>query len=336
MIDPWLKQHLVCPRTRQPLEWHEDYLISSAGYKYPLFDGVPIMLLEEYEDTNPIRFETTREQLADPLSMLPDPGLGKDEIDPYVSEHIAATCGKLYRPLQNTMTRYPIPELKLPPGEGKLLLDIGCGWGRWSLAAAQKDYQPIGIDPSIDRVRVSRRVARQMGLDASFLVADARCLPFADGSFDVVFSYSVLQHFSREDVRLVLAEVQRTLALDGGISMIQMATRWGGRNLMNQLKQKFRKPNPFKVRFWPQRTLRRTFTDLIGPTTIIVDGFFTLNAQSFDLDLLPWRYRCVVHTSDRLRSLSKLAPWIGCFADSVYVQSEPKKRAPATKSNSGS
>jgi len=327
MLDPWLKQHLVCPRTRKPLEWHEEYLVSPAGHRYPIVDDVPIMLVEELPDTNPIRFETTRKQLADPLSMPPDPGLGKDEIDPYVRDQVVCTCGHMYDPIRDTMKRYPIPEIRLPPGEGKRLLDIGCGWGRWSVAAARKGYVPVGIDPSIDRVRVARRIMKQLGLNGSFVVADGRCMPFPDGVFEVVFSNGVLQHFSPESVRLTLAEVQRTLA-PGGFSKIQMATLWGPRNVMMAIKKKlFVKPGPFLVRYWPQGKLRRTFTELIGPTTISVDGFFSINPQASDLDLLPWKYRCVVHSSDFFRSLSDRAGWVGRFADSVYLQSEPEKKA---------
>ena len=89
---------------------------------------------------------------------------------------------------------------------GELLLDIGCNWGRWTIAAAQRGYRPIGIDPSFEAIVAARRIARQLGVDdARYVVADARKLPFADGTFDVVFSYGVLQHFSKSDVALSVA-----------------------------------------------------------------------------------------------------------------------------------
>ncbi len=103
--------------------------------------------------------------------------------------------------------------------------------------------------------------------------------------------------------------------------MIQMATRWGVRNLMQQFWQKMSKPHPVMVRYWPQRDLRRAFAELIGPPKISVDGFFGLNAQMADLELLPWRYRCLVRSSGLLRRLSERIHWLSRLADSVYVKS---------------
>lgn len=71
-----------------------------------------------------------------------------DEIDPFVQEQVPYTNGFLYRPLQYKLSRYPIPELRLEPGEGTRFLDIGCNWGRWSIAAARKGYRVSAIDPS--------------------------------------------------------------------------------------------------------------------------------------------------------------------------------------------
>ena len=45
--------------------------------------------------------------------------------------------------------------LDLPRGP---LLDIGCSWGRWSLAAARKGYSVVGIDPSLGAVMAARRI----------------------------------------------------------------------------------------------------------------------------------------------------------------------------------
>jgi uncharacterized protein len=49
-IDPKLLEILVCPLTKQPLEYDADKqeLISrSANLAYPIRDGIPIMLPEE-------------------------------------------------------------------------------------------------------------------------------------------------------------------------------------------------------------------------------------------------------------------------------------------------
>ena len=88
-----------------------------------------------------------------------------DFIDKSWQGEIPYTSGNLYFSIQNKLTRYPIPECRLPQGNGERLLDIGCNWGRWSIAAAQKGYRPVGIDPSLDAVLAARRVSRQLGVE---------------------------------------------------------------------------------------------------------------------------------------------------------------------------
>ncbi len=49
-IDPRLLEILVCPVTKEPLEYDRDAqeLISrKAGLAFPIRDGIPIMLVEE-------------------------------------------------------------------------------------------------------------------------------------------------------------------------------------------------------------------------------------------------------------------------------------------------
>lgn len=54
-IDPSLLEILVCPITKQPLQWDKDAqeLISrAAGLAYPVRNGIPIMLPEEARKLN--------------------------------------------------------------------------------------------------------------------------------------------------------------------------------------------------------------------------------------------------------------------------------------------
>ena len=54
----------------------------------------------------------------------------------------------------------------------------------------------------------ARRMAHQFAIQAEYVVADGRYLPFLDGSFVQAFPYSVLQHLSKQDVDSVLPENQ--------------------------------------------------------------------------------------------------------------------------------
>lgn len=82
--------------------------------------------------------------------------------------------------------------MKWPPGDGKLLVDIGGNWGRWVVAAARAGYTVIGIDIHLEGLRAATRVCAQLGVDALLVGADARRLPLQPRSVVTVFRYSVL------------------------------------------------------------------------------------------------------------------------------------------------
>lgn len=321
-MDGWLKEHLVCPRDYRVVRLSGDMLSCPAGHGYPCVDGIPIMLLEEVEPTYGDYGRPLEQVKTDYGSLQRDDKLNreKDGVDPYVQQMVAATCGQMYKPLIGELSRYPIPDLRLPQGSGQNLLDVGCGWGRWCISAARKGYSPVGIDPSLDAIRAARRVARQLGVSVNYLVADARYLPFATRSFDVIFSYSVFQHFSKENVKLCLAEVGRVLR-QSGISMIQMPNVFGVRNLYNQWRRGSKEPTSSEVRYWSLSELKNTFGSFIGPTSLAADGYLALGVSPTDADLLPLRYRFVVGFSERLRRISERSEWMKYLADSLFVTS---------------
>jgi len=252
------------------------------------------------------------------VAELPQISVQPGQIDPFVQRSIAATNGALFLPLIGNLKEYPIPNLHLPDGNGKSFLEIGCSWGRWCIAAARKDYRPTGIDQSLKGIRAARRVAQQLGVEAQYLVSDGRALPFPNESFDQVFSYSVLQHLSKPNVRETLRDVRRVL-LPGGRCLVQMPNVFGVRCLYHQARRGFRQACDFEVRYWTVRELIAVFQQEIGPTEVFVDGYFSLNPQISDLRFMPLRYRTIVRCSEALRKTSKwLRPLIH-IADSLYV-----------------
>jgi SAM-dependent methyltransferase len=179
----------------------------------------------------------------------------------------------------------------------------------------------MGIDPSLKSIRAAKRVARQLGIDATYIVADGRYLPFRDQSFDQVFSYSVLHHLSKENALACLSEIRRALRV-GGNALIQMPNVFGVRCLYHQMRRGFRETRDFEVRYWRPAELLSAFTERIGPSELSVDGYFSLNAQPSDLHLLPGRYRAVVRASEGLRWISGKIPILTNVADSLYINSQ--------------
>ncbi len=317
-FDEELLKLVVCPRDRQNLHQEFDWLYCPSGHRYRIIEGIPILLVSEAEQTH---IEGTRALAVaeeGDRTNLPPIQLRPGEIDPFVKEWIGATNGSLYQHLVGKLTEYPVPALRLPAGEGRSFLEIGCNWGRWCLAAAQSGYRPVGIDPSLKGIRAARRVARQLGIQVSYLVADGRYLPFRDSIFDQVFSYSVLQHLSKENARSVLVETHRVLR-KGGQAMVQLPNVFGIRCLYHQFRRGFRETRDFEVRYWTIPELRRTFGSALGPASVEVNGFFSLNAQVSDLRFFPWQYKLLVLLSHSLQRLSRQAPALAYLADSLYV-----------------
>ena len=303
---------VACPRDHLPLARDDGRLRCPDGHDFPCPGGIPVLLLPEAVPTQEGYWAGQPEVV--PADELPDPQPGT--VDPYVRTILHGTCGNLYASLDK-LERYPIPDLPLPDGRGTSFLELGSNWGRWCIAAARRGYRPTGIDPSLGAVRAARRVARQLRVEAEYVVADARHLPFADASVDVVFSYSVLQHLDPGDVRTAVAESARVLR-PGGRSVHQLPNAYGLLNAYRQGRRGFRRASAFEVRYWRPSELRALGEELVGPTRLEVDGFFSLNAQSSDADLLRASGRAVVRASSVLRCVRPLRP----FADSIWVVSE--------------
>ncbi len=321
-MNEWLLTRLACPRDKQALELSADRLICPDGHAYPVFDGIPVMLVDDAEVTHDYINRTFEKVSANSAGDPPlqDAPRDKDHIDEFVQGEVPYTSGTLYFAVQHKLTRYPIPHTYLRPGNGERLLDIGCNWGRWTIAASKKGYRPIGIDPSLDAVLAARRVSKQLGVDADFVVGDARFLPFAEDSFDTVFSYGVFQHFSKENVRISLDEAARVLK-PGGITLMQMPNKYGIRQYQQHRRRGFTEGEGFDVRYWTPSELMKTFEQKFGPTSMTTDCYFGLGMQASDADLMPIHYRMVIGTSELLRKLSHLVRPLTKVADSVYLES---------------
>ena len=109
---------------------------------------------------------------------------------------------------------YGLSQTLLAPGAARIVasrverrpgraLDVGCGPFSWLWSAGIK---PIGVDIVMDRVRAFGPAA---------VVASATALPFADGSFDTVWSSGLLHHLPDDAAREAIREMRRVTREEG-------------------------------------------------------------------------------------------------------------------------
>ena len=73
----------------------------------------------------------------------------------------------------------------LDPHAGQRVLDVACGSGTAALVAALRYCDVTGIDYVSALIDRARKRALAEGYTVDFHVADAKELPFGDGTFDI-------------------------------------------------------------------------------------------------------------------------------------------------------
>jgi len=118
-------------------------------------------------------------------------------------------------PLAQLWEKELIAELKcwIPEHKDLTVLEIGCSNGRW-LRWFKKEYgaQTFGVD--INSVKAK--------MVENFVIADGLCLPIKDGTFDVVFSMGLIEHFGNSRLRRkLIAEHVRVAKPKTGIVWLE-------------------------------------------------------------------------------------------------------------------
>ncbi len=79
---------------------------------------------------------------------------------------------------------------------GRRVLDVGCGAGVDLARFVRGGAQGTGVDLARSAVRLARANFSQQQLHGTFVQADGEQLPFAPGTFDVVYAHGVVQYTS--------------------------------------------------------------------------------------------------------------------------------------------
>jgi SAM-dependent methyltransferase len=104
-----------------------------------------------------------------------------------------------------------------PRGEGKRVLDVGCGGGKYLVFLADRRYQVTGIDFSPSALELTRWQVNRLAVEAELVEHDFTEFPypFPAASFDVVLGVDAIHHLLPEKFRLAVAEIHRLLKPGG-------------------------------------------------------------------------------------------------------------------------
>lgn len=161
---------LVCPLCRGELkEGAEQYACLSCHRIYPVQGGIP-------------RF-------------LPDLSSGEQQVKRSFNLEHSRYLDSHYLHFGERLVQQWLDEIQLPREffRGKLVLDAGCGSGRWTYAMARLGATVVAIDLTDAGVEITHRATAQLE-NVAALQASVFHLPFRPESFDLVVSWGVLHH----------------------------------------------------------------------------------------------------------------------------------------------
>lgn len=131
----------------------------------------------------------------------------------------------MFRSQVRKLRRKTISVAKLQPGEQ--VLDVGCGTGTLAIKVARRVGRAgrvAGVDPGTLQIARARSKAARRHMSIDFQIGVIERLPFADRTFDVVFSTLMMHHLPASLKHQGLAEIARVLK-PGGRLVIADFTR---------------------------------------------------------------------------------------------------------------
>ena len=267
-----------------------------------------------------IAFE--RSKIYEKLESIPQPDTYKGKLPWIVQQQIAATNGIQYVDRVGKLNDYPRYELPVKKVDKGLMLDIGTGWGRWLVAGAEKGYIPIGIDLRFEFCQVSRQTLQNSGYKGYTVVADLKEIPFRDNLFDLVWSFSVIQHTHKERMLDCLNDIKRILA-PGGFTKMEFPSKGGIRNHSGPAKRNAATAadyNSWVVRYYTIQEYKQIFNTIFGNFKYSNHSFLGIGVLKEDIKYVSFKNKLLCGISLAGSMLTKIIPPLKKYSDSIYVE----------------
>ena len=298
---------LCCPICKKDLlEQDKKIVCKSCNETYPLIYGIPVLISKkECKRLNLNYYSESIEK-----DILDYNLFKKNEYGVMNLKNILIyTNGILYENIKEIKT-YPIPDIpfKKINNENELsLLDIGCGWGRWTVSAAQIGYNSVGIDLNLSWLIFAKKMAEQMNIkNCNFVCCDILNLPIKSNTFDRAYSYSFLQHFSENNLKHISTKVFEILRIRG-IFKTLMVNKYSLRAIYNNYKIKNSKSemlqkgridsveteSSFNVRYFSISKINKIFELSFVLKKFEIYSFF-MQAHKGDLKILSFKSKLYV------------------------------------------
>lgn len=162
---------------------------------------------------------------------------------------------------------------------GKDVLDIGCGPGEFALRVARRARRVVCADVSTTALRLAKEnLHRSKLMNVTFRLADASSLPFAENSFDVVYS----RWGPASESIHTLSEAFRVLRLGGTFMEITIGER-DKQNITNI----FGRGQMYRVRTQVSST-KKMLLERVGFKSVVARDYLGTEVFETMQDLLVW------------------------------------------------
>jgi len=147
------------------------------------------------------------------------PRIGKEHYDS--SEYFEGRGAAHLQDLESPFQRYRVAKVTQihPPMPADRVVDLGCGWGTFGFALADRVTEVVGVDFSERSIAIcDRLLAESPHPNLRFVRADAGDTGLQGGAYDLVLAADLFEHLYPEDSRRVAAEAYRLLRPGGRFS----------------------------------------------------------------------------------------------------------------------